>query len=274
MKTLTLIPSANTYGLMLVMVLTIGSFTIARHLHTRWFQSRLSFIGTNALIKSMVVFFGMLIIPIQLLFVNNLFKEAIGLLVGTICGYLVVWAEFRIIRKINRRNLFNKNFQEKISENNILRNAEVTKKFSLTSPGVTEAKGLIHIRQGYNKYVEAPDFTQYSPKAVIIVAIAEEFLFRGYIVFVAKALPSVWLTILVILAGILLFALSHLSNSWDEFKSKLPLSLLTMLGYLITGTLITPIVTHVILNIYAYLELQKIVTPDKNKYMQSGVPQL
>src|SRR5262249_9157741 len=141
----------------------------------------------------------------------------------------------------------------------VFRKAIVTKTLSLATAKPIKTMGLTHIRQGHNQYAEVPDFTDYSIAAVIIVAVVEEFLFRGFMITIALSLTNRSAMVLVILATLLLFAFSHVSSSLNEFKCKLPLSIFTTIGFIVTGTLLSAIITHVILNIYAYLQTKATV---------------
>lgn len=258
MKILTLIPNADTYGVMCLIMLSLGSFTIARHIHIRWLKDKFSFVGSNAIVKSAIAFLGLLIIPWQDFFPQNVSKLIFVLLIGIILGFITIYCETKMIRKINRKKITEKSYSHNQSGDGYLRNSTVTTKMSLSSKKNISAKGLSHIRKSYSQYAEEPDFLNYSLLAVIVVAIAEEFLFRGYIVSIAEIMKNQIIGISIILCEIALFAVSHISSSWKEFQNKLTLSCLATLGIVMTGNLITSIATHVTLNIYAFMQLRKI----------------
>jgi len=243
------------------MVLSLGSFTIARHLHIRWLKHYFSFVGSNAIVKSVFVLLGFFIVNVGNLFLGNGYSEFFGILIGIFFGFITIFLETRMIRKVNRKKLMNKVRQVNEAENHAIRNAVVTKKMSLSTRSIA-AKGLMNVRQGYSQYAGKPDFLNYSLMSVIIVAIAEEFLFRGYLISIAELMHSKIMIVAVILLSTVLFACSHMANAWSEFKGKLPLSILTMTGFLCTGTLVSAIVTHITLNVYAYYCLKKF-SPNK-----------
>jgi len=251
------IRNINIYGMIVLATLSLGSFTIARHIHIRWLSQKMSFIASNALVKTVIMIFGLLIIPIDTIFLFDIYHEISGLLIGLVLGVVTVLTEVSMIRNVNRKNLIRKNIKTKVDDSNFLRNSVVVKKMSLTSNKTLSAKGLTHVRQGYSQYAGDPDLVNYSIIAVIIVAIAEEFLFRGYMVSIARLSPSKFITIGIITCSIILFAASHIYSSWNDFKFKLPLSIFTTVGFIVSGTLLSAIATHLILNIYAYRQLKK-----------------
>jgi hypothetical protein len=213
--------------------------------------------GSNAIVKSIIALLGLFIVDLNNLFAWNCYNEICGILIGIIFGFFTIFLESRMIRNINRKRLINRNNKVKSDENHLLRNAIVTSKISLSSTKSIKAKGLIHVRRGYNQYADEPDFLNFSLTSVIIVAIAEEFLFRGYMISIAGLTHNKIILFTTVSLTTILFAFSHVSNAWSEFKCKLPLSILTMLGFLITGALISAIITHIILNVYAHFYLKK-----------------
>lgn len=266
-----LIPSSDSYGVMLLITLSLGSFPIARHVHIRWLKNYFSFVGSNAVVKSSIVILGLFTVNLSHLFAWNIYRELSGLFIGVIFGLITLFVEMKVIRMINRKRLINKTYKQDISESRAIRNAIITKKTSLFSTKSMQAKGLTQVRQGYGQYTAEPDFLNYSLLSVIIVAIAEEFLFRGYIISITELMPNEIIFILVFLSTIL-FACSHMANSWIEFVCKLPLSLLTLVGFILTGTLLTAIFTHITLNICAYLQLKKLNLKDLKQYcLPAGV---
>ena len=272
MKTHILIPRVNSYGLMLLITLSLGSFPIARHIHIRWLKKYFTFIGSNAVVKGVIALLGLCIVNLTDYFSWNIYRESNGLLVGLVFGFLVIFFEMKIIRKVNRQRLVNKNAKLIRDEGYVVRSALIKNRISLSSVKSIQAKGLVNVRQGYGQYAIEPDFLNYSLMAVIVVAIAEEFLFRGYVVFVAQLMNREILAFILVFFSMVLFACSHMANSWTEFICKLPLSILTMLGFLLTGTLIAAIVTHITLNIFAYMSLKKHKFDDAaNRYLPYGV---
>ncbi len=272
MNILTLIPSANVYGLMLLAMLSLGSFNIARHIHIRWLKNTLSFVATNAVVKCSIVALGFTIIPVIFLFPINIYMEIVSIILGMLFGCATIFIEVMMVRKANRKKLDNKNSKQIKQDSNNSKILTINKALSLSSTSAINAKGIIDIRKNYAQHADNPDFLNYSLLAVIAVAIAEEFLFRGYLISIAYCLHSSIITVVIILLSVFAFAYSHVSNSWRECIYKLPLSLFTTINFIITGSLLGAIVNHVILNGYAYIIVKKVVSAAKqNNAMQPGV---
>lgn len=257
MKILTLIPNSSTYGLLVLNLLILGSFTIARQLHLRVLKAYFSFIASNALVKSVIVCMGLFIFPLMDLFPMPVMVELKNLIIGVGLGVIVLYAEIKLLRLSARRMPTPYN-NMLTTENTIFRNVSLKQHLKFTSTSIS-AMGL-NVRHYYDRYIEANHFIGYSLIAVIIVAIAEECLFRGYFFLTSKLFVSITLQVFFLLWVTLLFAASHLSHHWKEGVRKLPLALLTMLGLFVTNSLITPIGTHLTLNIYAYHLMKRLTS--------------
>ncbi len=268
MNILTLIPSANVYGVMVLAMLSLGSFNIARHIHIRWLKNTLSFVATNALVKSAIGLFGLAIIPFSALFAMNVWSEIASISLGIIFGFASIFIEVIMVRHVNRKNLLLKNAKLIQQKNNGMVNTTMSTKLSLSSSPSIAAKGIKDIRNNYTQYADAPDFLNYSLFAVMTVAIAEEFLFRGYLTVIAHWMQPMVVTVVIILVSLSAFAFSHVSSSWREFIYKLPLSLFTTMSFIMTGSLMGAIITHLFLNIYAYVAIRKrMPTNNQSGYM-------
>ena len=252
MKTHILIPNMDSYAIMLLIVLSLGSFNIARQFHIRWLKNYFSFVGSNALVKSLIAIAGFKIIVLNNLFSWNLYVESCGIVIGLMLGFITIYCESTMINKINRNKLLN---IKEHTKKDALQTMFVTKTFSL-SANPTKAKGLQYIRQRYSQYLQEPDFLNYSLLSIILVAIAEEFLFRGYIISIAASHNSI-ISLALILLSTILFACSHISRACHEAIVKLPLAILATLSFILTQTLLTAIILHLTLNIYTYLQLKK-----------------
>lgn len=82
---------------------------------------------------------------------------------------------------------------------------------------------------------------------VLIISILEEILFRGVINQIALEMKSNYKIILV-LAGVMSFGISHLFSGWQQLVSKLIFSCLMAILFFISGTILAPIISHAIFN--------------------------
>ena len=254
MKILTLIPNAETYGIAILIMLSLGSFVIARHVHIRWLKTKFSLIASNAIVKTVIVMFGLLIIPGKDLFLSTLTRTIIDLVCGVLLGLVCVVLEVYLIRKRNRHKIINKIANKYKTDYSLLRNSVPQSKMSLSTKKEISAQGLSQLRKSYSQYAHEPDFIHYSLIAVILVAIAEEIIFRGYIISAAQWVNG-YSSVLIGLS-VICFVASHISQSWFEGLAKLPLAIVATAGFIMTADLSLAIAAHVTFNIYAFLQLK------------------
>lgn len=82
---------------------------------------------------------------------------------------------------------------------------------------------------------------------VIVIAILEEIMFRGFVNEIAF-LASRKLSIIFILLGIVAFGLSHLYAGWIQFLSKTIFASAMTTFYILTGGIIIPAISHAVFN--------------------------
>ncbi|HEY6797035.1 MAG TPA: CPBP family intramembrane glutamic endopeptidase [Kineosporiaceae bacterium] len=82
-------------------------------------------------------------------------------------------------------------------------------------------------------------------------AAAEECSFRGFVLHQVAAFPG-WDRAVAIAAVTMAFALSHLFFGWIQVLAKLPLSVLATAAALATGSVLAPLVGHVLFNLQAW----------------------
>ncbi len=83
---------------------------------------------------------------------------------------------------------------------------------------------------------------------LLIVAAGEEVLFRGVAVTLALALPTRLLSVGGLLAGLILFCLSHQPMGWRETVGKAPIGAVTLAVALADGTVLPAVVAHALYN--------------------------
>lgn len=244
----------NDYHLFIIGLLALGSFNIARHIHISYFQNKISFVSSQALIKSLLVIIGMTLMPYHSYFILNMRMECLGIVWGIIFGLFVIYCEVILTRLINRKKLYASLTKTKNKDQYDLTVISNT----LTFSSEKKLMGLKQIRKNYIRFAREFNFGQFSLIAIIIIAIAEEFLFRGVIFSIAWQMENnIVMTLIIFLSG-LLFACSHLSHSWNEVLVKLPLAIFTSLGFIFTQTLLSAVIIHVMLNTYAYQQQKRI----------------
>src|SRR5262249_19868568 len=85
--------------------------------------------------------------------------------------------------------------------------------------------------------------------SLVAVAILEEMLHRGWLLAICRTLPGMGWRITATAGMILAFALIHLPSGWPHVMGKAPLSFLTTVAVVGTGTVMAAIVAHVWFNV-------------------------
>lgn len=241
-----LTPIHDQYGLMVLMILALGSFGVSKHLHERWLKKSFSLIGSNAIVKTAIVLFGWHFFNMYAFFQYSFINVCV---LGVCFGVASIIFEEKILRYFNR-----KNWQQSFVNSETLKRCLNTQRLTLSSH--RKYYGLKNVRKQPTKF-SADEIKNYSLLAVIIVAVMEEILFRGYLLALREGMHF-YLNISCILFITLMFAFAHLNKNLYSVCSKLPLSILTTLSFIFTGNLLAPILTHSCLNIYAYVKKNKI----------------
>jgi Type II CAAX prenyl endopeptidase Rce1-like len=84
--------------------------------------------------------------------------------------------------------------------------------------------------------------------SLLAIAALEEIIFRGWFLEVTRLIPSVVLTFAALGASVVLFAMLHIRFGWLHTCAKLPLGTFSLIGVLLTGSLLAPVLTHCYFN--------------------------
>jgi membrane protease YdiL (CAAX protease family) len=98
---------------------------------------------------------------------------------------------------------------------------------------------------GAARRVANNDFTLLS---LLGVAVLEEILFRGWFVQASRLSGSLTMQLVILVLSVLAFGLLHLQFGVIQVLAKLPLGALALAAALITGTVLAPIVAHMLFN--------------------------
>ena len=90
----------------------------------------------------------------------------------------------------------------------------------------------------------------------ILLAVLEEFVYRGFLLTSALSLRPGLLAFWAVIGSIAAFSLSHVNFGWPHVFAKSPLGVLAVLSACITGTLLAPVVAHLAFNGAIWREAQ------------------
>ena len=245
MQILTLIPEADTYGIIIFVLFSFASFSFSNFLFSRYFaKSRVGLLQVNLLVKLPIVAMGFLLIPAWYLFTAPLFAQILalptGLSIGVLSVYFEKWAMRGHFRK-NSKNLGPQKFRSDSGEYKI----QTRNLFASDQEPIRRSIGLKKITAYQNMGVNL--------FSLIALAILEEIIFRGFLltIFIEFVHPYP-LQIIGVLMTIVIFGLSHLLNGNAQMKSKIFFASLTTLSFCLLKTVIAPIIAHIYLNSIAY----------------------
>lgn len=90
------------------------------------------------------------------------------------------------------------------------------------------------------------------PAWTLSAAVVEETVFRGVWYDVALRAHAPVLRLAALALGVLAFGLAHLFFGWNQVLAKLPLSLAATVAVAVTGTVLAPVLGHVLFNLRAW----------------------
>lgn len=230
-----------------ILLLSISCFTLSKYFYLQWLarvNSTVSFMSMDVVVKLIICLYAFLYVPIVSLFPNNFFLEVCGGVVGLLVGYLQVWLEKRLMR--TDANLKK---PKPIALGN--HPAVIVSK-------ITEAKKSFSSRSQKEGLFDPIIIFNTSLTSLIIVAVLEEFIYRGNCTYLINAFTSckiIKVIFLVLIAAF--FSFSHVSFSWRQVGARFIFAL-QLLGLIIFSHSILPcVVAHIYLNCAGYVEVKK-----------------
>lgn len=247
MKSLTLIPNSETYGLTLLLLLILSSFSLSSLIYFKWCrQSRFGIVDIHCIVKGIIVCFGLFLFPLLDLFYCSFLKLTLATITGIAIGFLHVNLEFFLSRKMFRKTLFQKETPSKTQD---MHNVGTVKRKSLFSKQEPSSKE--------KETVNVPSYSSFSLSSVLLVAFLEEVLFRGFLLQYLFAIPSFFFIPALLLASFL-FGASHLNMNNTQFLSKTLFSLSLFAEVILCKTLFASVLSHLVFNYLSYSHLQQL----------------
>lgn len=242
MQILTLIPRADSYGIVIFILLGFASFSLSNFMFCRWFHS-FGILQINVVVKTLIVLWGCCILPVQNLFAAPFLSQLLAVPVGLGIGYMAVAFEKSLMRNLFRKTVVVEKQPRKVP--------------SITPRNLFGEEQPLRREIGAKKMVSEKD-VQLHWGHLMILAILEELIFRGFIVtFFREASFPYWIKSIAILLSIAIFGLSHLLNGNTQMKSKLFFASLVTLSTLTLHTVTAALVAHLYFNHIAYTIAKK-----------------
>ncbi len=236
-RDLILIPDVRLYSLMVLSMWCLGSSNIASHIYSRFFiDFKVNSLTIQMITKGVICLMGTSLFSMDALFDAPPFTQCVSILIGFFIGFIVVKIELKINRLYRTRH-----DHKKIRDNT----------YSVTSTLVKKTR--THLKSLHEHYVSHEKSDQnFSLMIIILIAIFEEILFRGYLVQCCLLLPGVWVDAALMMT-VVVFGLSHASLGLHQILSKTLLGGSCLLSVLFFHTILPALIIHSFFNWRAYV---------------------
>lgn len=255
MTILTLIPDVNSYGITLLVVWILGYVGVTNFFYARYFSFRkTNIVLVGAIVRSVVVGYGFLLIPIGSIISTEWLSILVSLPVAVLLAFITVKLDRTIIRYYLRRRPRKLNNTPSLADQSdfITASSSDLGLFNKNKSG----KRIQKMQSSLNRFSKEPSKKKYGLTAIIVTAITEEILFRGFLVSLCLMINNIPLRFILLGLTAALFALSHLALGWEQVIAKSVLAVVTLVLRLVFQSVLPGIVVHVILNIIAHREAQ------------------
>jgi hypothetical protein len=250
----TLIPEAHSYGIAILVIFGLSSFSLALHIHSHALAGkRISFWVIHNGVMTFTIVWGLLLFDIRQIVGNAPITWIISIPLGIVAGWVAGWSDRTIIRYLLRRQLVLRNASLRNRRTDI-RQTQNDWNLPVRSNHVPIAtrlakRRIISLHKGQQSFQPSLEYQQFGLWSIIITAVLEELIYRGFLVKVCFLLPNSFLIGIALVGIILAFSLAHIQFGWPHVLAKLPLSTLTMIIVLALGTVLPAIVAHIVFNI-------------------------
>jgi hypothetical protein len=254
MRILILTPDVKLYATAILMLSCLGCSNIASHLHSRWFShGQINVVLIHWVVKACIVLFGITVISWQTLFNTPVWFELVSVIPAIFLGIAAVKFEYFVCRKNirSRSSLLVPQPKRYIYHQPISNATQGIAKHTL----ITKVN-LKNVHEHHSRLDS--ELKHYSLRDIILVAITEEVIFRGYLWQLCLYFQSKWLSSIALIVTVILFGASHITLGKSQFVSKTFLGATCLLCVLVVHSVIPAIIVHVVFNIYAHKEMMAV----------------
>lgn len=251
-----LTPELKDYTLAIMLTWCLGSSNLASHIYSRYFAHRtIEPLVIQCIVKGLICLAVLGIMSIYDLFATTIAWQLISVPLGLLGGWFVVKMELIINRFAQRRN----------NEKKFMPKGKNIYYYSRTGPGnammsLASTYRFFHktnLKKIHEHYVVyETKRTYFSLVTIVLIAVFEEMLFRGYLVQCCYLLPGVLCTVALI-STVIVFGMSHASFGLWQVIAKIFLGGCCMATVLICHTILPALVVHGYFN-YAAFQYQRL----------------
>lgn len=255
------IHSLYTYSVIVFILFSLSSIVLAEHARIKYFsQSRISTIQIKIVLEVMVVLFGFIIgiqIPINFTFVNGFICACLGILIA----FVFIKFEMAINRKLYRKQIM------KTRTKLATESKPHFSKIKVRNPGLSNSHSSNMIKRGakqnlnYNrKNLQEDNFKLFW---LLITAILEELIYRGFLLGLAMQLPTTVL-IVAILSLSIIFGAAHIFLGWHQVLYKTLFAIVLNFFVLLLGSVLVAVIAHLFFNWQAFAMQKKLSKQSKS----------
>jgi len=247
----TLTPELKDYILAIMLTWCLGSSNLASHVYSRYFaNSTINPLVIQCIFKGLICLAALAILSSNDLFATTIGWQLISIPLGLVVGWFVVEVELIINRFMQRQNSGNKFMP--ICKNNYYH--------SRTGPGnailsLAPTYRFLHktnLKKLHEHYVaHETKRGNFSLATILLIAVFEEILFRGYLVQCCGLFPET-LSKIALTITVIFFGISHASFGLWQVIAKIILGGCCMVTVLLCHTILPALVVHGYLNYVAF----------------------
>jgi membrane protease YdiL (CAAX protease family) len=258
MRQVPLIPDGDTFGAAIVVVLSLSSFSLASHIHSRWLRRRhVPFLTSYACILVLVAVGGALIQDPRRWFGGGVSGWMVSVLLGIPIWQIATRCDRYIVRALERRSALGRRrlagtshaFGEPWSA---IRAAQPIEDRSRSPRRADPSRALRDRPTGLALLEHQP-----SAWGLVVVGCLEELPYRAILVQSCLALGGGAATGLALAGTVVAFGLSHVEFGWSHVVSKTCFGGLALVGALVTGNAACALVAHALFNLTVAREQQR-----------------
>ncbi len=246
----TLTPELQEYVVVIFFMWCLGSSHLASHIYNRFFISKtIHPLFIQCIFKAIICLAAMLALPMNQFISAGIGWQLASIPIGLFLGWFVLEVELMINRYFQRQKMSN---PQKISQDRYyyLRQGPANTVLSLAPHSNFRKKtNLKMLHEHYASH--ETNQTHFSLVIVLLIALFEEMIFRGYLITSCYLLPNSILNV-ALAATVLIFGISHASFGLRQMISKTILGACCMMAVLLCHTILPALLIHGYLNWAAF----------------------
>src|SRR6516164_292300 len=185
MRPYPLIPEAGTYGVAILIILSLSAFSLASHIHFRLQQPGIPFLAVYCPVLSLIAFWGAVVLDPALWFDGGIRGWLFAVSTGPLLGVTAAWADRRIIRPIERKRALSWRARFKPVPSDVWNSFGSVRIYGDSKRRRVPLRKMQH--PGAGSGIGAHNL---SLTVVILAGALEEILYRGVLVQLCFLLPS------------------------------------------------------------------------------------